>query len=185
MRFDRLGLLSVALGVGVADGVERSTGIPASIKWPNDITVERRKLAGILIETKLAGPNVDVAVGGVGLNVARDLPPELESSATSVAAECEARGIPVPSRVDLLAVILDAIGSVYPLALDEDSNPELLARAAARSDVLGQQVLVRMADGVVIEGRAARLLPDGALELVTETGGRAVSAGEIEQLRHA
>ena len=78
-------LLPITVPIAVCEAAEElEPGIECQIKWPNDIWVEGRKLAGVLIEAK---PQDDWAVIGVGLNLAieRDeFPPELRETATSL-----------------------------------------------------------------------------------------------------
>jgi len=76
-------LLTLAAGVAVAEGIDAATGLAVSLKWPNDLLVSRRKLAGILAEA--ADRRVVV---GYGINVASSaFPPELRDRATSLESE--------------------------------------------------------------------------------------------------
>src|SRR5207249_10489152 len=76
-------LTTLAAGVALAEGIEHATGLRVDVKWPNDLHVSRRKLAGILAEG--AGETVVV---GYGINVATAaLPPELRDRATSLEGE--------------------------------------------------------------------------------------------------
>ena len=78
------GLLTLAAGVALAEAVERLTGLRADIKWPNDLLVGRRKLAGILAESAPGG----YVVLGYGLNVsAAAFPADLAQRATSLESE--------------------------------------------------------------------------------------------------
>jgi BirA family biotin operon repressor/biotin-[acetyl-CoA-carboxylase] ligase len=63
-------------------GIEEAYGVQSEVKWPNDIVVDWKKLAGILIETKISGPALVYAIVGIGLNVnltAEQLPTEATS----------------------------------------------------------------------------------------------------------
>lgn len=83
-------LLTLAAGVALAEGVERATGLCPDIKWPNDLVVGRRKVAGILAEAVPTGPSgaVQSVVLGYGINVSEAAyPPALGHRVTSVAAE--------------------------------------------------------------------------------------------------
>ena len=82
-------LLPLAAGVAVAE-VAAAAGAPARLKWPNDVLVDGRKLAGILVEGR---PQDRWAVVGVGLNVAvreADFPPELRGLAATLGLEPDA-----------------------------------------------------------------------------------------------
>jgi BirA family biotin operon repressor/biotin-[acetyl-CoA-carboxylase] ligase len=178
-----LALLTTALGVAVAEGVEGACGLDCRLKWPNDVTVSGRKLAGVLVETGLAGATVSMAVAGVGLNLDwPDVPPELADRATSVATELRRLGRPAAvDRDAILEEILNRFEQLYPASLEWPGD--VLDRATSRSDILGREVTIRRADGSILEGRAARLLAGGELEIASAGGLVAVDAGEIERVR--
>jgi BirA family biotin operon repressor/biotin-[acetyl-CoA-carboxylase] ligase len=107
------GLLTLAVGVALAEGVEAATALAPDIKWPNDLAVARRKLAGILTEavpppTRAGAPAA--VVTGFGVNVGpMAYPPELADRATSLETEL---GRPI-DRTQLLVEALAAIGRRY------------------------------------------------------------------------
>lgn len=85
----RLPPLALLAGLAVRDAVVRSApGVEAKIKWPNDVLVGPRKLAGVLIEAITVGTRVDAVVVGIGINVhTRSFPQEIRDRATSIALE--------------------------------------------------------------------------------------------------
>ena len=186
LPLDVFGLVSSAIGLAVAEAIEDLTSLAVRLKWPNDVTVERRKLAGILVESRVKGHGVDVAVAGMGINVSPSewWPPALATSATSIGTELARKGLdPHLDRSLLLATVLMKLESIYPLVETGLGAAELVSRASERSEVLGEEVSIRLSEGNTVRGRATRLLPSGALEM--ETGGRHVAfhVGEIEHLR--
>jgi BirA family transcriptional regulator, biotin operon repressor / biotin---[acetyl-CoA-carboxylase] ligase len=185
---ERLGVVSVGVGVAGAGAIEERAGLPARTKWPNDVVVGGRKLAGILVESRLAGSKVEAAVAGIGINChvrGDEFPPEIRALTTSIAAEAERHGGRLPRRAELIAAVLSRIEALYPMITDEQRNDELLERATQRSEVIDREVVIRFPDGSVLEGSARRLLPSGALEVVGSDGARAVEIGEIEHVRSA
>ena len=177
-----VGLLTTALGVACADVIESLARIPTTIKWPNDVNVRGRKLAGILIESKVQEAELEVAIAGVGVNVnwqRSEVPDEIAERATSIAIESDQ----APSRIELLIAILASFESQYDMVRDSKRAGRVIDRATERSEVLGRNVTIRFADDSTLDGRAVRLLPDGALEL--EAGGttRPIHVAEIAQLR--
>lgn len=83
-------LLTLAAGVALAEAIERVTGLGPSIKWPNDLLIDRRKLAGILAEGVAlpAAVGLQAVVLGYGINVmSAAYPPELATLATSLESE--------------------------------------------------------------------------------------------------
>jgi BirA family biotin operon repressor/biotin-[acetyl-CoA-carboxylase] ligase len=181
------GLLPTAVGAAVAEGLERATGLPAQLKWPNDVMVRGRKLAGILLETSLAGPALDFAVAGVGINVGVDvaeLGDELRDRATSVTAEVARSGAGVvPSRAELLAALVRAMEEAHPLLSDDRGRREIVRRASRRSAVLGREVTVQGTDGARITGLARELSLTGALVVEGPGGPVQLVAGEVASVR--
>jgi BirA family biotin operon repressor/biotin-[acetyl-CoA-carboxylase] ligase len=179
---DELGLITTALGVACAVAIRNLCALEPTIKWPNDVRVGGRKVAGILVESELSGGSVDVAVAGMGVNVgwvAEEVPEELQDTTTSLAIELgSGREI---DRAQLLAGILTTFESRY-LSLPA-SGESLVEEASERSDVLGRDVVVALSTDETISGRAVRLRPGGELELETEDGLRVLSVGEIARLR--
>lgn len=111
-------ILTLAAGVALAEAVERATGLAPAIKWPNDLLVDRRKLAGILAEGVAASSgSVHSVVLGYGINVApAAYPPELASRATSLETEL---GRAVDAGV-VCAESLASLSRVYARLLDGD-----------------------------------------------------------------
>jgi BirA family biotin operon repressor/biotin-[acetyl-CoA-carboxylase] ligase len=162
-------LLPLAVPVAVAEAAEQFAGARCEIKWPNDVWVGGRKLAGILLEGR---PQERWAVIGVGLNVgtlAGEFPEELSGVATSLAIE---------SRVDpgvepVLAAVLERLER--RLAKDGGS---IVDAWRERDVLLGQPV--RWSGG---EGTAAGIDDEGALVVNTADGRVALDAGEVHLLR--
>lgn len=103
-------LLTLAVGVALAEGIEQATGLRVDLKWPNDLQVSRRKLGGILAESSGAGGRSDTVVVGYGINVqTKAFPPELRDRATSLESELGR----ATDRHHLLAETLVAIARRY------------------------------------------------------------------------
>lgn len=85
---NRRALITLAAGVAVASAIRTTTGLPAAIKWPNDVVIDRRKLAGILVEAVNYGGMRGFVVLGVGVNLQQAaFPTDLAARATSIEAE--------------------------------------------------------------------------------------------------
>lgn len=108
-------LLTLAGGVAVADGIRAASGLPVSIKWPNDIVTgeagrARRKLAGILAEASTGADGLQYVILGLGINLrSAAYPPELADRATSIETEL---GRPADAGA-VLAETLAAFRSLY------------------------------------------------------------------------
>ena len=80
-------LLGLMASIGVAETIEAGIGRPAQLKWPNDVLVDGRKIAGILPEASLSNREISFVIIGIGLNVNAELvdfPPDLRDSVTSL-----------------------------------------------------------------------------------------------------
>jgi BirA family biotin operon repressor/biotin-[acetyl-CoA-carboxylase] ligase len=164
-------------GVATAEAIEAEAGIPVALKWPNDVLVDGRKVAGILTELRTRDEAVAHLVVGIGINVHQgrsEFPPELAETAISIR---QATGRAV-SRVRLLQRLFARLEAWSRRFVDEGPGA-VVAAAAARMPMLGQRV-VAVAGAERWEGTAARLDGDGALVIVLPGGGtRRVLAAEV------
>ncbi|MEI8063098.1 MAG: biotin--[acetyl-CoA-carboxylase] ligase [Verrucomicrobiota bacterium] len=147
-----LSRVTVAASVAVA----RVAGREARIKWPNDVTLHGRKLAGILTETRQAA-----AILGIGLNVNcrdEDFPVDLRKLVIGMT------GVDRPGVAVQLLTELDAL---YAQAVDD--FPAISAEWARLCTTLGKQIAVRMGERR-IEGHAQALDEDGALLIRRDNG---------------
>jgi BirA family biotin operon repressor/biotin-[acetyl-CoA-carboxylase] ligase len=154
------GAIGLAVAVGIADGLP----IDVELKWPNDLLVGGRKLAGILCESRWVGTRPDVVVG-FGINVhQQQFTGELAGIATSLALH----GVAVP-RVELLARVLESLERSVELFVAE-GFAAIREAYESRCSMLGCTVDVGRPEGV-IRGIAEGLDHDGALLLRPDGGG--------------
>ena len=178
---DQSGLrpLSYVTPLAVALAVEAQTAatgrqVDTTLKWPNDVLIADKKLAGVLIETE----NLDgklVACIGVGINVNLEVAtyPEIRDIATSVR---EALGYSV-SREELLATFCNQFEALYEESLSGSKRPFEMWRE--RLVTLGREV-VAQGPGIRYEGRAVDVDEDGALIIAINDGERVrVEAGDV------
>ncbi|MBX6363022.1 MAG: biotin--[acetyl-CoA-carboxylase] ligase, partial [Gemmatimonadetes bacterium] len=146
-------ILPIRVGLAVAQAVEAATGIDVRLKWPNDLLVGGRKLAGILCEGVRGGAGAQSVVVGVGINVDQDLhelPPCIDPPATSLRL---AAGRPV-ARAPLAGEVVRAILATAPHAT-RPLAPHERAAFEARAALRGRPVRV----AGVAAGLAERLRP--------------------------
>jgi BirA family transcriptional regulator, biotin operon repressor / biotin---[acetyl-CoA-carboxylase] ligase len=161
---------SLATAVAVADMLERVAELGVRLKWPNDVLVGGRKIAGILLESRLSADVAGVIAVGIGVNLGqRAFPAALAARATSVALE---RGTAV-ERDAALAALLTAFGE-WRGRLEADGVAPVRERWLALADTIGRRVSV---DGV--SGVAVDLDADGALVLEDGERRHRVLAGEL------
>ena len=171
-------LLPLLTGMVLAETVARHLpDAQVGLKWPNDLLVDGRKAAGILVEG--AG---GAAVVGVGVNVDwRGLERPVEAAeAVSLA---EAAGAPV-DRWRLLAGFLGVFSRRYDQW--QELPAAFLDGYRQRCDTLGRRVLVTRPDAPVLEGEAVAVDRSGALQIRRDDGATvAVNAGDVEHVRPA
>jgi BirA family biotin operon repressor/biotin-[acetyl-CoA-carboxylase] ligase len=170
----RMSQLNMAATLGVASAVERLTGVEATVKWPNDVRIGGKKLAGILIESAMDAKGLKHAVLGIGINVNLDPSafPEIAGTATSLMAET---GAPL-DRGDVLRAVLEDVDDRYT---EVRGGKSLTDRWARRLDTLGSTVRVRWRDSEMV-GCATGVDDDGNLLLTGPDGSvRKAIAGEV------
>lgn len=157
----------------LAQGIERATGAEPALKWPNDLYLGGRKLAGILVESN-PGQGNPFAVAGIGLNVNQEsFPAPLSDRATSLRIET---GAPV-ERNGLAAAVLEAVDRTCPGL--PGNFPEMLHWARER-DFLREKWVTLSAGSSTQEGAAMGLDEDGALLLRLADGQlQRVTSGEV------
>ena len=171
---DRLRSLSIVTPLAVALAVEDSTGLLPRIKWPNDVLINGRKLAGVLVESEISGSSVEYALVGPGINVNFDVEqsPEIAGVATSLKRELGRE----TSREELLAAFLNRFEQLYE---DAPKGDAVLQQWHSRLDTLGREIRVTFRDQVY-EGLAEDVDHDGNLILVHPDGTRrTIEAGEV------
>jgi BirA family transcriptional regulator, biotin operon repressor / biotin---[acetyl-CoA-carboxylase] ligase len=169
------GVLSLRIGLVLADVVEEVLGVRptslsgprAALKWPNDVLVDDRKVAGILCESRWQGDALQWLGVGIGINVANEIPPAVADRAIALR---ELR--PYIRRLDVLDPLVPAL---LRLTTHDARLSEFECAAFARRDWLrGRQIRTPLT------GRAAGIRPDGALLVDTGAGTTMVQGGHVE-----
>jgi BirA family biotin operon repressor/biotin-[acetyl-CoA-carboxylase] ligase len=174
---ERAHLLTAVVGLSAAAACETLTGLRPQLKWPNDLLVGERKLAGILAESDLSGGELSAVVVGLGLNVSA-APPGLD--AVSLADLVD--GDP-PGPGLLLTTMLAEIDRRYPGA--ERGLAPVAVEFRQRCDTLGRAVRVDLGRETLV-GRASDLSDEGHLGVECDDGRlRWVAAGDVTHLRPA
>lgn len=162
------------------DKALKARGLDAGVKWPNDVLIGEKKVAGILVE-RLDTPTGPAAVVGVGINVgltADELP---VPTATSIGLEL---GAPV-DRTDVLVEVLNAIREAFDAwEAGGDLNGMRLAESYAAACVtVGRRVRVDLPGGTVLEGLAVEIDPTGQLVVEADGVRHPVAAGDVVHVR--
>ena len=160
--------LSLVAALAAAEAIEGATGLTAQIKWPNDVMLNRRKVAGILSEL-----SDGIVVVGIGMNVNQtrdelplDTPTEAGSLRTLTGSSYD--------RAALLGSLLDRLERIYD-GWRHGGLDDLYGEIGARDFLRGRRITV---DGAA--ATASQILRDGRLEVATDGGEtRAIESGEV------
>jgi BirA family biotin operon repressor/biotin-[acetyl-CoA-carboxylase] ligase len=156
-------LLPLAVPVAVCEAAESIAPVRCQLKWPNDVWIDERKIAGVLVEAR---PEEGWAVIGVGVNVAipqDDFPPELRETASSLLPTEAEGGVPAggaPGVRRALAALNESLGRWVAA-----SDDEILAAFRARDALCGRRISWQGGEGVAEEiddrGHLVVEKPDG------------------------
>ena len=175
-----LPFLNSLCGVAVVRAIANISGLKPRIKWPNDILLDGKKVAGVLVESAIAGDQVHHSIIGIGINVALDAD-EIDEIAGGAISLNHASAGDIP-RDELLREILQQLDALY-IQLNHGDTPieeweELL-------DTLGQRVRVNW-QGEEYVGFADGIDAQGSLLLREDSGRiRTLAAGDATSLRPA
>lgn len=167
---DRISLLQFLFVNALRTGIQEVYRVQSEVKWPNDLVVDRQKLAGMLIETKISGSGVVYAIVGIGLNVnltAKELP----TGATSIFLASKKRF----SLEKTLSSILRALKEDYRALEDEKAVVgEWWKHCAHRM----KRVTIQTHEGTV-RGKCVGVNKDGSIIIQTERGNVTVADGTL------
>jgi BirA family transcriptional regulator, biotin operon repressor / biotin---[acetyl-CoA-carboxylase] ligase len=172
---NQLGVLPLVVGVAVAETIEHFVPQPCLVKWPNDVQVAERKIAGILIQSRISGTAVDFVNLGIGINV-DVMHDALPAGATSIAAE---RGREV-GCAPVLTTLLERLNRAYGKFLGSIGSPDL-SDWRRRATMLGERVTV-ISETQVLSGVFEDIDASGKMLLRLDSGERvALVHGEVER----
>ena len=163
-----LGVMSIRAGLVVADVVDELLGASqARIKWPNDVLLNNRKLAGVLCEGRWQGDGLQWLAVGIGVNVTNEIPSELRGGAIALHEV-----LPGVRRLDVLDRLVPPLGR---LGAGGERLSEGECAAFATRDWLRDRMLRAPA-----AGRAMGVGPDGSLLVEGADGIQARREGHVE-----
>ncbi len=163
----RLSVLSLAACLAVQKTLAELSGAEFTIKWPNDILINGKKAAAVLVEANIVGGEVAWAVVGIGCNInaaGAEFPKELERIITSV---YEATGRPL-SRNAAYEKLITELDGYYTALLEHGAGP-VIAEWKQKTELIGRMVSLA-AGGQTVTGKVIDLSPDGLLVLHDREG---------------
>jgi BirA family biotin operon repressor/biotin-[acetyl-CoA-carboxylase] ligase len=167
-----LSVTPIAVARWLRDAIEEETEVAARLKWPNDLYVGRRKLAGVLSEARTQGEDTYVAVG-IGVNVLGTAGSVGVNGATTLEEEA---GHPF-ALAPVLQAVLDEVDREL-CAPEWQREVELWQRASVHG--VGDRMTV-IRDGDEVTGEYLGLSPDGFLRLMTAAGEKVLAGGEVSR----
>jgi BirA family biotin operon repressor/biotin-[acetyl-CoA-carboxylase] ligase len=171
--------LSLLAAIAVADTISQVCGLVPSIKWPNDVLVNRKKVCGILAEMQTAAEALRAIIVGIGVNLNAPLsafPEELQDKAASLLL---ISGQPV-NRSAFTASLLTHLEKLYVLWLEEGFSALRSDWERYAADMIGKRITIAVPEGSVV-GTVLGLDTDGALLLQEKphTAPRRLLAGDV------
>lgn len=158
--------LSEALALGIADYVGAISGVPALVKWPNDVLLKGGKVAGILLESSIQGEKIRHIIAGIGLNVnQKDFPPDVQGAVSLsmiTGKEYETESCLQALCSTLESRYLQLKSDAVQLHRDYMDSLHMLNRWGSFS----------VDGGSVMKAKISDLKPDGSLLLETKGGGK-------------
>lgn len=188
-HFRSLGWIPLMAGMAIAQAIEDSTSIDISLKWPNDILIDEKKIGGILCESfKRTSSETCVVIGfGINVNLSESaFPKELEQMASSLQMYAKH---PL-DRVQLIQAIILSLEQGWE-TLNTQGASGCQLTYSAHCSTLGKQIVAQFPDGTTLEGLAQSIGEHGQLQMIPSTSdlkGQSakivdIHAGDIRHIR--
>lgn len=171
-------LFPIASALALSKAIEKTANIFPELKWPNDLTVKGKKLAGILVDASLESNRIENIVLGIGINFNVDVK-QIEKilkktpNFYGVASLCGQKNNVKP--IQLIQTFLIELEKVYDL-LSKKQTKEIIVEWTKRSSTIGKNIEVNTRDGK-IKGRAIKIDEDGAL--ILDSNKHKIIAGDV------
>jgi len=172
---DKIRVLPFAAALAAADGIEQETKSAIECKWPNDLLIDGKKVAGMLIETTMQNDAIMNVILGIGINVNQtEFADDIRNKATSLKLHAQQD----VDRVRLLCAVLEELEYRFD-QLRHFSPQILLDEWKQRATMLGSEITL-VEDRTAIKAKAMDVAPNGAL-IIEESDGtrRQVFAGDV------
>jgi len=173
--------LPLITGIAAYEALRDVAGVDAELKWPNDVLVDDRKLAGILLE-RVESPTGPAAVVGIGLNVSLTDDEVPTAAATSLAIA----GATTTDRSVIVRALMRTFEPLYRAwaAAEGDPAEGMQASYVRRCSTIGRTVAVHLPDGSTLEGAAEAVDSEGRL-VVADAGGvrHTLRVGDVVHVR--
>ncbi len=181
-RFDvgKVTLVPFAAAIALSSAIKKILGIQTELKWPNDVTLSGKKIAGMIIDASIESTRIESLILGVGINF-RVVPKQIEkrikdgSNFYGVATLVDKNNAAKPAR--LVQVFLEELEKTLAL-IDAGKTQSILSQWSKRSSTIGRDVSVSTPEGK-ITGRAVKLDRDGSLVIRQNSQLIKVTTGDV------
>ena len=175
-------LFPIASSLALSNAIEKTFKISPELKWPNDVTIKGKKLAGILVDASLESNRIESLVLGIGINFninVKQIEKTLKGTANFYGVASLSEQKKKVSSIQLIQIFLMELEKIYSL-LNAQQTKKIISEWTRRSSTIGRDVEINTRDGK-IRGKAIRIEKDGALVLDDDKNSRII-AGDVVHL---
>lgn len=175
-------LFPMASSLALSKALEKCFKINPELKWPNDVTLEGKKIAGILVDASLESNQIETIVLGVGINFdvnAKEIEKKLKNTPNFYGVESLKKFKKNASAKELVQVFLLELEKIFEV-LNQGQSKKIIKEWTSRSSTIGKIVKLNTKSGE-IKGKALKIDNDGALVVVDKKNTR-ILAGDIIHL---
>lgn len=176
-------LFPIASSLALSNAIEKTFKITPELKWPNDLTIKGKKVAGMLVDVSLESNRIENLVLGVGINFdvdAKQIEKNLQGTPNFYGAATLRDLNQKVKPVQLVQQFLQELEKVYNL-LNDRKTRMVVSEWTKRSSTIGKQVEIDSISGKV-KGKALRIDEDGALVISNKNGNSRIIAGDVVHL---
>jgi len=173
-------LVPIAGAVALAKAIKNTLNIDVSVKWPNDITLNGKKVAGMLVDASFQANNIDYLILGIGINFdidAKKIEKRLSKSANFYGVNSlRKKDDSTPPKI-LLREFLVQFEKIL-MQLNKGEKAKIVKEWTKKADKIGKKISINTSDGK-ISGVAQGIDNDGALKLKTSKGMKKIFVGDV------
>ena len=173
-------IIPLAVSLALCESIKKVHKIKTDVKWPNDITIDGKKVAGMLIDTSIQGNKVENLVLGIGINFAvniQQIEKRLKNSPNFYGVTSLFPEKNKPSKIELLVQFLLELEKVIN-SLIKGKNAQIIRDWSKHTNMFGKTISVNTGNGK-ISGIAKKIDSDGALIIKTGTKNRRIFVGDV------
>lgn len=176
----KITIVPLATAVALSDAIEKSLGIKTELKWPNDVTLGGKKVAGMIIDASIESSKIESLVLGIGINFkvsAAEIERKIKSNGNyyGVATLVKKNSAEKPAR--LIQAFLEELERILNV-LGKDDTQGVINQWTKKSSTIGRTVSISTSNGK-ITGKAVKIEKDGSLQVKQNSKQVRVSVGDV------